>query len=166
MFFLIIPWYLSCPAILVSSTASSKTISGLLEFDSKTEAVEVLTVLNHYQIRIPSKSSSEVFWWLQHMWSPRLISSMSWMTMKLISPWGFFPTCVLFQMGPIHTPWSCAFPPHLIYKKPLSLLVADAWSGRGGESSRGSAVDPLLRWKKMEDGRNEKEKREHWMEWQ
>uniref|UniRef100_A0A3Q1B0Y2 RRM domain-containing protein n=1 Tax=Amphiprion ocellaris TaxID=80972 RepID=A0A3Q1B0Y2_AMPOC len=34
---------------------SSKTISGLLEFDSKTEAVEVLTVLNHYQIRIPSK---------------------------------------------------------------------------------------------------------------
>uniref|UniRef100_G3ND83 RRM domain-containing protein n=1 Tax=Gasterosteus aculeatus aculeatus TaxID=481459 RepID=G3ND83_GASAC len=33
---------------------SSKTISGLLEFDSKTEAVEVLTVLNHYQIRIPS----------------------------------------------------------------------------------------------------------------
>uniref|UniRef100_A0AAX7TWH9 RRM domain-containing protein n=1 Tax=Astatotilapia calliptera TaxID=8154 RepID=A0AAX7TWH9_ASTCA len=36
--------------------SSSKTISGLLEFDSKTEAVEVLTVLNHYQIRIPSKS--------------------------------------------------------------------------------------------------------------
>ncbi|MEQ2261295.1 hypothetical protein XENORESO_008265, partial [Xenotaenia resolanae] len=35
---------------------SSKTISGLLEFDSKTEAVEALTVLNHYQIRIPSKS--------------------------------------------------------------------------------------------------------------
>ncbi|XP_068583913.1 heterogeneous nuclear ribonucleoprotein L-like isoform X2 [Cebidichthys violaceus] len=34
---------------------SSKTISGLLEFDSKTEAVEVLTVLNHYQIRIPTK---------------------------------------------------------------------------------------------------------------
>ncbi|MED6275045.1 hypothetical protein CHARACLAT_022426 [Characodon lateralis] len=32
---------------------SSKTISGLLEFDSKTEAVEALTVLNHYQIRIP-----------------------------------------------------------------------------------------------------------------
>ena len=37
-------------------SASSKTISGLLEFDNKTEAVEVLTVLNHYQIRIPSKS--------------------------------------------------------------------------------------------------------------
>lgn len=36
-------------------SASSKTISGLLEFDSKTEAVEVLTVLNHYQIRIPSR---------------------------------------------------------------------------------------------------------------
>uniref|UniRef100_A0A672NGL6 Heteroous nuclear ribonucleoprotein L like n=1 Tax=Sinocyclocheilus grahami TaxID=75366 RepID=A0A672NGL6_SINGR len=33
----------------------SKTISGLLEFDSKTHAVEVLTVLNHYQIRIPSE---------------------------------------------------------------------------------------------------------------
>uniref|UniRef100_A0A8P4G6Z6 RRM domain-containing protein n=1 Tax=Dicentrarchus labrax TaxID=13489 RepID=A0A8P4G6Z6_DICLA len=36
---------------------SSKTISGLLEFDSKTEAVEVLTVLNHYQIRIPNGSN-------------------------------------------------------------------------------------------------------------
>ncbi|RXM97406.1 Atlastin-2 [Acipenser ruthenus] len=32
---------------------SSKTISGLLEFETKTHAVEVLTVLNHYQIRIP-----------------------------------------------------------------------------------------------------------------
>uniref|UniRef100_A0A8P4GNA3 RRM domain-containing protein n=1 Tax=Dicentrarchus labrax TaxID=13489 RepID=A0A8P4GNA3_DICLA len=37
--------------------SSSKTISGLLEFDSKTEAVEVLTVLNHYQIRIPNGSN-------------------------------------------------------------------------------------------------------------
>lgn len=46
-------------SLLVSFTASSKTISGLLEFDSKTEAVEVLTVLNHYQIRIPSKSVSK-----------------------------------------------------------------------------------------------------------
>ncbi|XP_012713106.1 heterogeneous nuclear ribonucleoprotein L-like [Fundulus heteroclitus] len=36
---------------------SSKTISGLLEFDSKTEAVEALTVLNHYQIRIPNGSN-------------------------------------------------------------------------------------------------------------
>uniref|UniRef100_A0AAY4AL57 RRM domain-containing protein n=1 Tax=Denticeps clupeoides TaxID=299321 RepID=A0AAY4AL57_9TELE len=36
---------------------SSKTISGLLEFDSKTNAVEVLTVLNHYQIRIPNGSN-------------------------------------------------------------------------------------------------------------
>uniref|UniRef100_A0A3B3TAS7 Heteroous nuclear ribonucleoprotein L like n=1 Tax=Paramormyrops kingsleyae TaxID=1676925 RepID=A0A3B3TAS7_9TELE len=35
----------------------SKTISGLLEFDSKTHAVEVLTVLNHYQIRIPNGSN-------------------------------------------------------------------------------------------------------------
>ncbi|TMS23141.1 Heterogeneous nuclear ribonucleoprotein L-like [Larimichthys crocea] len=38
--------------------ASSKTLSGLLEFDSKTEAVEALTVLNHHQIRIPSKYSA------------------------------------------------------------------------------------------------------------
>ncbi|XP_076585521.1 heterogeneous nuclear ribonucleoprotein L-like isoform X1 [Chaetodon auriga] len=37
--------------------ASSKTLSGLLEFDSKTEAVEALTVLNHYQIRIPNSSN-------------------------------------------------------------------------------------------------------------
>ncbi|XP_076585522.1 heterogeneous nuclear ribonucleoprotein L-like isoform X2 [Chaetodon auriga] len=36
---------------------SSKTLSGLLEFDSKTEAVEALTVLNHYQIRIPNSSN-------------------------------------------------------------------------------------------------------------
>ncbi|XP_017567528.1 heterogeneous nuclear ribonucleoprotein L-like [Pygocentrus nattereri] len=36
---------------------SSKTISGLLEFDSKTHAVEALTVLNHYQIRIPNGSN-------------------------------------------------------------------------------------------------------------
>ncbi|XP_064173743.1 heterogeneous nuclear ribonucleoprotein L-like [Anguilla rostrata] len=35
----------------------SKTISGLLEFDSKTHAVEVLTVLNHFQIRIPNGSN-------------------------------------------------------------------------------------------------------------
>ncbi|XP_070832239.1 heterogeneous nuclear ribonucleoprotein L-like isoform X2 [Chaetodon trifascialis] len=36
---------------------SSKTLSGLLEFDSKAEAVEALTVLNHYQIRIPNSSN-------------------------------------------------------------------------------------------------------------
>uniref|UniRef100_A0AAQ6IDU7 RRM domain-containing protein n=1 Tax=Anabas testudineus TaxID=64144 RepID=A0AAQ6IDU7_ANATE len=36
---------------------SSKTLSGLLEFDSKTEAVEALTVLNHHQIRTPNSSS-------------------------------------------------------------------------------------------------------------
>ncbi|XP_056135540.1 heterogeneous nuclear ribonucleoprotein L-like [Lampris incognitus] len=36
---------------------NSKTISGLLEFDDKTQAVEVLTVLNHYQIRIPNGSN-------------------------------------------------------------------------------------------------------------
>lgn len=39
----------------LSLLASSKTISGLFEFDNKTHAVEVLTVLNHHQIRIPSK---------------------------------------------------------------------------------------------------------------
>lgn len=37
-------------------TASAKTLSGLLEWDCKTDAVEALTVLNHYQIRVPSKS--------------------------------------------------------------------------------------------------------------
>ncbi|XP_036961869.1 heterogeneous nuclear ribonucleoprotein L-like isoform X3 [Acanthopagrus latus] len=37
--------------------AGSKTLSGLLEFDSKTEAVETLTVLNHHQIRIPNSSN-------------------------------------------------------------------------------------------------------------
>ncbi|TKS67968.1 Heterogeneous nuclear ribonucleoprotein L-like [Collichthys lucidus] len=37
--------------------ASSKTLSGLLEFDSKLEAVEALTVLNHHQIRIPNSCS-------------------------------------------------------------------------------------------------------------
>ncbi|KAG7220211.1 hypothetical protein INR49_018388 [Caranx melampygus] len=36
---------------------TSKTLSGLLEFDSKTEAVEALTVLNHHQIRIPNSSN-------------------------------------------------------------------------------------------------------------
>uniref|UniRef100_A0A667XDS4 Heteroous nuclear ribonucleoprotein L like n=1 Tax=Myripristis murdjan TaxID=586833 RepID=A0A667XDS4_9TELE len=36
---------------------SSKTLSGLLEFDGKTEAVEALTVLNHHQIRIPNGSN-------------------------------------------------------------------------------------------------------------
>ncbi|XP_074546708.1 heterogeneous nuclear ribonucleoprotein L-like isoform X2 [Halichoeres trimaculatus] len=36
---------------------SSKTLSGLLEFESKTEAVETLTVLNHHQIRIPNSSN-------------------------------------------------------------------------------------------------------------
>lgn len=37
-------------------TASAKTLSGLLEWECKTDAVEALTVLNHYQIRVPSKS--------------------------------------------------------------------------------------------------------------
>ncbi|XP_019737748.1 heterogeneous nuclear ribonucleoprotein L-like isoform X2 [Hippocampus comes] len=42
---------------MFDAKSSSKTISGLLQFDSKTEAVEVLTVLNHYQIRIPNGSN-------------------------------------------------------------------------------------------------------------
>ncbi|XP_068444821.1 heterogeneous nuclear ribonucleoprotein L-like [Clinocottus analis] len=40
-----------------AKSVSSKTLSGLLEFDSKTEAVEALTVLNHHQIRIPNISN-------------------------------------------------------------------------------------------------------------
>nr|DBA26769.1 TPA: hypothetical protein GDO54_010983 [Pyxicephalus adspersus] len=36
---------------------SSKTLSGLLEWETKNEAVEALTVLNHYQVRAPSKLS-------------------------------------------------------------------------------------------------------------
>ncbi|XP_008295536.1 heterogeneous nuclear ribonucleoprotein L-like [Stegastes partitus] len=36
---------------------NSKTLSGLLEFDSKAEAVEALAVLNHHQIRIPNSSN-------------------------------------------------------------------------------------------------------------
>ncbi|XP_068583152.1 heterogeneous nuclear ribonucleoprotein L-like isoform X1 [Cebidichthys violaceus] len=40
-----------------AKSASSKTLSGLLEFDSKTDAVEALTVLNHHQIRIPNSSN-------------------------------------------------------------------------------------------------------------
>lgn len=35
--------------------ASAKTLSGLLEWECKTDAVEALTALNHYQIRVPSK---------------------------------------------------------------------------------------------------------------
>uniref|UniRef100_A0A8C2XMW3 RRM domain-containing protein n=1 Tax=Cyclopterus lumpus TaxID=8103 RepID=A0A8C2XMW3_CYCLU len=40
---------------LFDAKSGSKTLSGLLEFDSKTEAVDALTVLNHHQIRIPSR---------------------------------------------------------------------------------------------------------------
>ncbi|XP_069810734.1 heterogeneous nuclear ribonucleoprotein L-like [Dendropsophus ebraccatus] len=36
---------------------SSKTLSGLLEWETKTDAVEVLTVLNHYQIRVSNGSN-------------------------------------------------------------------------------------------------------------
>ncbi|XP_019404585.1 PREDICTED: heterogeneous nuclear ribonucleoprotein L-like isoform X1 [Crocodylus porosus] len=35
---------------------SAKTLSGLLEWECKTDAVEALTVLNHYQIRVPNMS--------------------------------------------------------------------------------------------------------------
>lgn len=38
--------------------ASAKTLSGLLEWECKTDAVEALTALNHYQIRVPSKKST------------------------------------------------------------------------------------------------------------
>uniref|UniRef100_A0A803SKL9 Heteroous nuclear ribonucleoprotein L like n=1 Tax=Anolis carolinensis TaxID=28377 RepID=A0A803SKL9_ANOCA len=43
---------------------SAKTLSGLLEWECKTDAVEALTVLNHYQIRVPSKSSCCIFSYL------------------------------------------------------------------------------------------------------
>uniref|UniRef100_A0A8C7A1W1 Heteroous nuclear ribonucleoprotein L like n=1 Tax=Nothoprocta perdicaria TaxID=30464 RepID=A0A8C7A1W1_NOTPE len=36
---------------------SAKTLSGLLEWECKTDAVEALTVLNHYQIRVPNGSN-------------------------------------------------------------------------------------------------------------
>ncbi|XP_070590801.1 heterogeneous nuclear ribonucleoprotein L-like isoform X1 [Erythrolamprus reginae] len=36
---------------------SAKTLSGLLEWECKTVAVEALTVLNHYQIRVPNGSN-------------------------------------------------------------------------------------------------------------
>ncbi|XP_040206714.1 heterogeneous nuclear ribonucleoprotein L-like [Rana temporaria] len=36
---------------------SSKTLSGLLEWETKNEAVESLTVLNHYQVRVPNGSN-------------------------------------------------------------------------------------------------------------
>uniref|UniRef100_A0A2R9BTK9 Heteroous nuclear ribonucleoprotein L like n=1 Tax=Pan paniscus TaxID=9597 RepID=A0A2R9BTK9_PANPA len=36
---------------------SAKTLSGLLEWECKTDAVEALTALNHYQIRVPSNGS-------------------------------------------------------------------------------------------------------------
>lgn len=104
--------------LLVSFTASSKTISGLLEFDSKTEAVEVLTVLNHYQIRIPSESGQQVFSW-------------KWCTSRPL--FFFFDTCVLlFQMGPIRTPWSCVFPPHLISEERLICWWLTCEASRGG----------------------------------
>ncbi|XP_052557635.1 heterogeneous nuclear ribonucleoprotein L-like isoform X2 [Tympanuchus pallidicinctus] len=37
---------------------SAKTLSGLLEWECKTDAVEALTVLNHYQIRVPTLEST------------------------------------------------------------------------------------------------------------
>ncbi|XP_006007837.1 heterogeneous nuclear ribonucleoprotein L-like isoform X1 [Latimeria chalumnae] len=36
---------------------TGKTLSGLLEWETKTEALEALTVLNHYQIRVPNGSN-------------------------------------------------------------------------------------------------------------
>lgn len=46
------PYY----APMTHKTANSKTLSGLLEFENKTEAAEALTVLNHHQIWMPSES--------------------------------------------------------------------------------------------------------------
>lgn len=40
---------------MLPKTANSKTLSGLLEFENKTEAVEAVTVLNHHQIWMPSE---------------------------------------------------------------------------------------------------------------
>ncbi|KAM3622843.1 uncharacterized protein V6R79_003847 [Siganus canaliculatus] len=37
--------------------SNSKTLSGLLEFESKCEAVEALVILNHHQIRTPNSSN-------------------------------------------------------------------------------------------------------------
>ncbi|XP_066451964.1 heterogeneous nuclear ribonucleoprotein L-like isoform X2 [Eleutherodactylus coqui] len=42
---------------LFDTKSSSRTLSGLLQWETKTEAVEALTVLNHYQIRIPNGSN-------------------------------------------------------------------------------------------------------------
>lgn len=51
-----VPMFIKFKAFSAKST-NSKTVSGLLEFESKTEAVEALTVLNHHQIRIPTTSN-------------------------------------------------------------------------------------------------------------
>ncbi|ERE68160.1 heterogeneous nuclear ribonucleoprotein L [Cricetulus griseus] len=40
--------------------ASAKTLSGLLEWKCKTDAVEALTALNHYQIRVPIKFGNDI----------------------------------------------------------------------------------------------------------
>ncbi|KAB0399531.1 hypothetical protein E2I00_018749 [Balaenoptera physalus] len=45
---------------------SAKTLSGLLEWECKTDAVEALTALNHYQIRVPSK-------WFQSLYIEALL---------------------------------------------------------------------------------------------
>lgn len=68
------PWCIMTLCVCVS--ASSKTVSGLLEFDSRMEAVEVLTVLNHHQIRIPSQCDSCDSWHHVH-----------WLTVLFTKQW-------------------------------------------------------------------------------
>ncbi|GAB5569893.1 heterogeneous nuclear ribonucleoprotein L-like isoform X1 [Prionailurus iriomotensis] len=49
--------YYNVPLCVTEETftklSSAKTLSGLLEWECKTDAVEALTALNHYQIRVP-----------------------------------------------------------------------------------------------------------------
>ncbi|XP_041640312.1 heterogeneous nuclear ribonucleoprotein L-like isoform X2 [Cheilinus undulatus] len=42
---------------IFDAKSTSKTLSGLLEFDSKFEAADALTVLNHHQMRVPESST-------------------------------------------------------------------------------------------------------------
>lgn len=126
--------------LLVSFTASSKTISGLLEFDSKTEAVEVLTVLNHYQIRIPSESGQQVFSW-------------KWCTSRPLF-FFFWHVCPFVPDGSNPYTLKLCFSTSSHLWRTTHLLVADVWSQQRGRQlaesrRRGSAVDSLLRWKEM-----------------
>ncbi|XP_078505146.1 heterogeneous nuclear ribonucleoprotein L-like [Lissotriton helveticus] len=50
-----VPIFIKCKVFDAKPTA--KTLSGLLEWESKTEAVEALTILNHTQIRVANGSN-------------------------------------------------------------------------------------------------------------